>query len=191
MNADVKKKIVLTVILVAFGLTVYFQFLVGPQWGYMRERAEAAKAVRYKLAQLKGADEKEPELKRKHAELTARLAKTGGMWVQDEGLDLLRELTELAERHEVNMVSVKERKVKAKASEDAETKEAYEEKLIEFKLRCGYHALGTFINAVETMEPVLHVIDLQIKSDKKKWGSHDVGLIIKSYHSIEGDVDTL
>ena len=55
---------------------------------------------------------------------------------------------------------------------------------IEMQLRCGYHALGVFINQIENADRVKKVTDLRMKVDSSNIWSHQVELVVVSYRVV-------
>ena len=58
---------------------------------------------------------------------------------------------------------------------------SYFEIPMRIRLRCGYHHLGRFINAVENSSRFMKVKDLQISSSGKDISRHEVTLAISSF----------
>jgi len=99
---------------------------------------------------------------------------------EDKILLLLQEISDLANKNKAKIMQINTSK-DAKVQEEAIAGEKLLPIIITLDLNCGYHSLGTFINALENARQFIDVQDMKIIRDPHNYLLQSVNLIIKTY----------
>ncbi len=93
---------------------------------------------------------------------------------------LLQEVSELANKNRVKIMQINTSK-DTKAQEEVIAGERLLPIIITLDLTCGYHSLGSFINALENARHFIELQDMKIIRDPHDHLLQNVNLVIKTY----------
>jgi len=93
---------------------------------------------------------------------------------------LLQEVSDLANKNRVKIMQINTSK-DAKVQEEAIAGEKLSPIIITLDLTCGYHSLGSFINALENARQYIDVEDMKIIRDPRDYLLQNVNLVLKTY----------
>ena len=99
---------------------------------------------------------------------------------EDKILLLLQEISDLANKNKVKIMQINTSRDK-KAPEEIIAGERLSPIIITLDLTCGYHSLGTFINALENARQFIDVQDMKIIRDPRNYLLLNANLILKTY----------
>ncbi len=99
---------------------------------------------------------------------------------EDKILLLLQEISDLANKNQVKIMQINTSRDK-KAPEEIIAGERLSPIIITLDLTCGYHSLGTFINALENARQFIDVQDMKIIRDPRNYLLLNANLILKTY----------
>ncbi len=99
---------------------------------------------------------------------------------EDKILLLLQEISDLANKNKVKIMQINTPRDK-KAPEEIIAGERLSPIIITLDLTCGYHSLGTFINALENARQFIDVQDMKIIRDPRNYLFLNANLILKTY----------
>ncbi len=99
---------------------------------------------------------------------------------EDKILLLLQEISDLANKNKVKIMQINTPRDK-KAPEEIIAGERLSPIIITLDLTCGYHSLGTFINALENARQFIDVQDMKIIRDPRNYLLLNANLILKTY----------
>jgi len=176
--ASEKRQGVLIVFLGLIVLWFYFNFLLGPAIGKTRSLGGEIKTLRQNLETIKNAITKLPELERKTVYLRSKTQELKIRFPsQSELPGLLEQISELAEKAEVEILEISPRKTQAEES----SSEIYEELPILMTATSGYHELGAFINQLENSERIFTVKEIHIRTNPSNSKRHHVNLVLSTF----------
>lgn len=186
LTKEERNRLILVLIWSVFALYLYTRFLVSPQLAAIGKRGGEIRRLKTDLAQLEGAEGKQGSMKQELAGLEREWKGGESAMLENQAkvLRLLGDLSQLAETHQVQITSVKEIKPQERAKaqgKEPEVSPPYQEHFLEFRLLCGYHDLGRFINEIERMNPALEVAELDIRSGGTDVQKHAVSLKVRCY----------
>ncbi len=93
---------------------------------------------------------------------------------------LLQEVSELANKNRVKIMQINTSK-DTKAQEEVIAGERLLPIIITLDLTCGYHSLGSFINALENARQYIDVQDMKIIRDPRDYLLQNVDLVLRTY----------
>ena len=99
---------------------------------------------------------------------------------EDKILLLLQEVSDLANVNKVKIMQINTSK-DAKVQEEVIAGERLLHVIITLYLICGYHSLGSFINALENAGQYIDVQDIKIIRDPHDYLLQNVNLVLKTY----------
>jgi len=99
---------------------------------------------------------------------------------EDKVLLLLQEVSDLANKNRVKIMQINTSK-DAKVQEEVIAGEKLSPIIITLDLTCGYHSLGSFINALENARQYIDVEDMKIIRDPRDYLLQNVNLVLKTY----------
>ncbi len=99
---------------------------------------------------------------------------------EDKLLLLLQEVSDLANKNRVKLMQINTSKDK-KIQEEAIAGEKLSPIIIILDLTCGYHSLGSFINALENAGQYIDVQDMKIIRDPRDYLLQNVKLVLRTY----------
>jgi len=99
---------------------------------------------------------------------------------EDKILLLLQKVSDLANKNRVKIMQINISK-DAKVQEEVIAGERLLPIIITLDLTCGYHSLGSFINALENAGQYIDVQDIKIIRDPRVYLLQNVNLVLKTY----------
>ena len=99
---------------------------------------------------------------------------------EDKILLLLQKVSDLANKNRVKIMQINTSK-DTKVQEEVIAGERLLPIIITLDLTCGYHALGSFINALENAGQYIDVQDIKIIRDPRVYLLQNVNLVLKTY----------
>ncbi|MDP3732717.1 MAG: type 4a pilus biogenesis protein PilO [Candidatus Omnitrophota bacterium] len=99
---------------------------------------------------------------------------------EDKLLLLLQEVSDLADKNKVKIMQISTSKDK-KIQEEVIAGERLLPIIITLDLTCGYHSLGSFINALENARLFIDLQDMKIVPDPHNYLLQKVNLALKTY----------
>ena len=99
---------------------------------------------------------------------------------EDKILLLLQKVSDLANKNQVKIMQINTSK-DAKVQEEVIAGERLLPVIITLDLICGYHSLGSFINALENAGQYIDVQDIKIIRDPHDYLLQNVNLVLKTY----------
>ena len=147
-------------LLSAFTLGAGWQVLIGPQRTELEARQKNLGTLETELKRAQGIAKRLPQARREVNALEASLRETESV-IPDEKdpQDVLRNLNEVASDSLLYISSFTPKPVATKAQ--------YTEWPIELEMEGTYHDLGRFFDRIATMQRLMSVTDLQIKTKTK------------------------
>lgn len=182
---DPKEKQKLMVLFGIFGvvaLVMFYNLLLKPQlagfsvknreYQAIKARVQAAEALIRNEAKIKRQRE---EFKKQAAMLEKRLS------AHDEISGLLEDFSRIAESSGVKILRIKPLEVMDDETQLNARSGVYAELPILIEARAGYHQCGLFVNKLETMEKLIKIEDIDIRSILTDPRHHDIKLRTKAY----------
>jgi Tfp pilus assembly protein PilO len=99
---------------------------------------------------------------------------------EDKILLLLQKVSDLANKNRVKIMQINTSK-DAKVQEEVIAGERLLPIIITLDLTCGYHSLGSFINALENARHFIELQDMKIIRDPRDYLLQNVNLVLKTY----------
>lgn len=106
--------------------------------------------------------------------------KTKEIISEDRLLLLLQEVSDLANENRVKLMQINTSK-DTKVQEEVIAGERILPIIITLDLTCGYHSLGSFINALENAGYFIDLQDMKIIRDPRNYLLQNVNLVLKTY----------
>ncbi len=177
-----RNKIILIIVVFLFLAYLDFSF-------FMKAQLRGISSLRPKIIKLKTdindltkglADIKEFAQSGKLA-VTGQEASKAKKIIREEELPLLlQEITDTANKSKAKITQIKPIK-DPKAKEETVAGVRIMPTTITLNLSCGYHPLGSFVNAIENSNKFMLIQEIKILSDPKNYLYQDVVLTIKAY----------
>ncbi len=181
LKLDNKKMILIALVCLAI-LYIDFSFI-------MRLQLQGINSLTPKIMKLrKDADNlakdllRLQDLERRQSAGNAKMpaGKTKEIISEDKILLLLQEVSDLANKEKVKIVQINTSK-DTKVQEEVIAGERLLPVIIKFDLVCGYHSLGSFINALEDAGQFIGVEDMKIIRAPNNYLIQNVNLTLKTY----------
>jgi Tfp pilus assembly protein PilO len=169
-----KKKISLIVLVCLVILYLDFTFFLKSQVQNIRDLGPKIKQLRLDIDTLNKDLAYLEALKDKQTGLLSKAKKI----ISEDQLPLLfKDISDMANKSNVKIMQMKP-EVELQSEVKAQGK--FLPILLAIDLSCGYHALGKFINTLETSAQFMAVQDIGIESDKKDYLRQNVKLVVMS-----------
>ena len=122
------------------------------------------------------------DLERKQSEAQKQMGalKTTEIISEDKLLLLLQEVSDIANENRVKLMQINTSK-DAKVQEEVIAGERLLPVIIALDLSCGYHLLGSFINALENAGHFIDLQDIKIVRDPHNYLLQNVNLVLRTY----------
>ncbi|MEO7191437.1 MAG: type 4a pilus biogenesis protein PilO [Vicinamibacterales bacterium] len=164
-----RAQLIVFVLLTVLMLGASWQVLIGPQQTDLAARRVQVAALETDLSRAQAVAARLPKAQREVKALEASLRETEAVIPEEKDpQDVLRNLHELASESLLEIATFKPRVAVAKAQ--------YTEWPIELGIEGSYHDLGRFFDRIATMQRLMSVSDLQIKTKSKPNGRGTVSV---------------
>ena len=181
LKLDNKKMLL---IILAFLLILYldFTFIVRMQLAGIRALTPKISKMRKEMVSLSKDLPRLQDLERMHdKDKTGAVAlKPREIISEDKILLLLQEISDLANKNRIKIAQMNTAK-DAKAKEEVVAGERLLPVAIKLDLKCGYHALGSFISGLENARYFIDLQDIKIIRDPRDYLVENVNLVLKTY----------
>ena len=94
---------------------------------------------------------------------------------------LLEEFAQIAQKYDVDIVSITPLEKEKPAQQADKTKQYFEEMPLLITAKSGYHQLAHFVNDLESGSRLITIEDLEINDDKKNAWRHNIRIVLKTY----------
>ena len=184
LSSDEIKKLSLVLVWAVLGLIVYTRFILGPQWSRLEEGGRRLLELKRQIAQIERASANQGFLEQERAKLVDALKGRDALIAREGGsLMLLGRLSSLAEEHDVRIIGIEETR-KGDILRPAAQGGAAREIFIGLSLISGYHELGAFMNELESMTPVVQLVNLEVSGRPEDVSAHQVSMLLKSFVAV-------
>jgi len=122
------------------------------------------------------------DLERRQGKDKAKTAPNKGREIisEDKILVLLQEISDIANKNKIKLVQINTSK-DAKVQEEVIAGERLLPVIITMDLNCGYHSLGSFMNALENARYFIDVQDMKIMRNPRDYLIQNVNLVLKTH----------
>jgi Tfp pilus assembly protein PilO len=100
--------------------------------------------------------------------------------LEQEMPSLLENMNEMAKHSRLDIIAITPVSTPGARSDNG-SKAAYQEFLIKFSIRCGYHELGRVLSAMEVADRFMKIVDIDIKANNDTPKKHSVELLVATY----------
>lgn len=178
LNKDQKQKLILGILLGAIVLVLYYYLLIQPQFRRLGELFPQVKELRQELKSLKNETGRISLLRDQSERLNSRMEQyQKAIPAESDVAPLLAYLSAEAKASRVTLSGMEPKTGQVTAGNP------FQETLLVLHARGGYHALGLFLNRLETGERLMRVDRFEIVSNQQTPREHQMELVLKTYGS--------
>ncbi len=178
LNKEQKQKLVLGILMGATVLVLYYYLLLQPKFRQLGALFPQVRELRQELTSLKKEGERIDLLREQSERLDQQMRKyQKAIPMESDLAPLLAYLSEEAKSSRVTLTGMEPKIGQTTAGS------AFRETLLILQTEGGYHALGLFLDRLETGERLIRVDRFELVSNKKTPREHQMTLELKTYVS--------
>lgn len=166
-------------------LVLWVGLLIAPQWGRSAKLGQEARSLSGKIQQARRLLLQAPNVEQNMERLQGQVAIGEARKSPQERLpELMDQIAQVARSSRVRVISLKPR---VEISGLALGPSGYLEVPIEVTASAGYHPIGVFLDALESSEIPLRVLQMQMGADPRDMWNHRVVILLQAYLAPAGE----